>query len=114
MWWCSAACACCQKRSRRCRLHCSEAENGLARHALLDLLESPAPTKGRVELFTALSAYWLLAGNAFLVKLGPSNGPPRELWPLRPDRLRIKASGSEIPAAYEYSIEGQVQSAVSG
>lgn len=81
----------------------------IARHALLELLETPAPTKGRVELFTALSAYWLLAGNAFLVKLGPSNAPPRELWPLRPDRLRIKASGREIPEAYEYMVEGRVQ-----
>ncbi len=78
-------------------------------HPLLDLLESPAPTKGRVELFTALSAYWLLAGNGFLVKLGPAGLPPRELWPLRPDRVRISASGREIPEAYEYMVEGRVQ-----
>ncbi len=44
-------------------------------HPLLGLLARPAPLLSGVELFTALYAYRLIDGNAFLLRTGPNVGP---------------------------------------
>ncbi len=76
-------------------------------HPLLGLLARPAPLLSGVELFTALYAYRLIDGNAFLLRTGPNVGPPRELYVLRPDRIQIRTGTLEVPRAYEYVVDGR-------
>lgn len=76
-------------------------------HPLLSLLNRPAPTVAGHKLFEALYAYLLLAGNSYLEAVAPHSGPPRELWNLRPDRMRVIPGADGIPAAYEYDAMGR-------
>lgn len=76
-------------------------------HALLELLTRPAPMMGGATLFEAFYAYLLLAGNTYLEAVGPDNKPPRELWSLRPDRMRVIPGAFGIPGAFEYEAHGR-------
>ncbi|MCF1502184.1 phage portal protein [Afifella sp. H1R] len=76
-------------------------------HDLLRLLAKPAPGIGGHSLFEAFFAYLLLSGNGFLEAVGPDQRPPRELWTLRPDRMKIIAGRSGLPAGYEYEANGR-------
>ncbi|MCZ6720649.1 MAG: phage portal protein, partial [Proteobacteria bacterium] len=82
-------------------------EEQAGEHPLLRLLARPTPIRSGVELFTALYGYRLIDGNAFLLRAGPVMGPPRELYVLRPDRIKIQAGTVEIPRAYEYVVDGR-------
>jgi len=76
-----------------------ESARVLARHALLDLLARPNPGMARSEFIEAVVGYLLIAGNAF-VEAVPAEGAPRELWALRPDRMRVIAGESGLPEGY--------------
>jgi HK97 family phage portal protein len=85
-------------------------------HPLLDLLARPNPRQDGAALFESLYAYLLLAGNAYVeaVTLGGgndrnSNGPGevRELYCLRPDRMRDIPGDDGWAEAYEYSVAGR-------
>jgi len=75
-------------------------------HPVLDLLQRPNPVQGGAELFEALFAFFLIAGNAYLEAVGPKGHAPLELWSLRPDRMRIVPGAQGVPAAYRYSAGG--------
>lgn len=81
----------------------------ITEHKLLDLLRRPNPRDSGVQVFEALYAYVLLAGNTYLEEVSPSrNGaPPRELWNLRPDRMKVLPGPSMLPQGYEYDAGGQ-------
>lgn len=76
-------------------------------HKLLDLLKRPAPMMGGATLFEAFYAYLLLSGNGYLEAVGPDNGPPKELWTQRPDRMRVVPGEFGMPQAYEYEANGR-------
>jgi len=75
---------------------------------LLDLLERPNPMCSQSEFFQIVYSYLLLSGNSYLLKTGPDEGMPQELYTMRPDRMRIVPSQRMIPMAYEYVVNGQV------
>ena len=77
-------------------------------HPLLDLLMRPNPTCSQSEFFQITYSYLLLSGNSYILKTGPDEGQPQELYNLRPDRMRIVPSQSMIPMCYEYVVNGQV------
>lgn len=77
-------------------------------HPLLDLLARPNPMNSGSEYFQKLYSYVLLSGNSFMLKAGPDNQMPNELYLLRPDRVKIKPSKRDIPLMYEYTINGRV------
>ena len=81
----------------------------LEQHPILSLLQRPNPRKAGVEYFQALYAYLLLSGNSYGLQAGPEGAPPRELYLLRPDRVTIIQDKTEIPAAYEYKINGKTE-----
>src|SRR3954468_16496359 len=65
---------------------------GLDQHPLLDLLARPNPRQEGAAFFEAIYAYLLLAGNSYIeaVALDGERGPAvRELYALRPDRMRV-------------------------
>ena len=75
-------------------------------HPLLDLLARPNPRQDGPSLFEALYAYLLLAGNAYVEGVG-IDGIARELYALRPDRMRVVPGPEGWPEAYEYNVAGR-------
>ena len=62
------------------------------RHPLIDLVTRPNPRQDGPTLFEALYGYLLLAGNAYLEAVtidGEGGASVRELYALRPDRMRV-------------------------
>lgn len=76
-------------------------------HPLKSLLENPNPMQGGAELFEALFGFYLIAGNSYLEGVGAPHAPPRELWTLRPDRMRVIPGKQGVPSAYRYQIGGE-------
>ncbi len=76
-------------------------------HPLADLLARPNPLQGGPELFEAVYAYRLIAGNAFIEAVAPEGRPPVELYALRPDRMRVIPGPGGVPAAYRYAVAGR-------
>ena len=75
-------------------------------HPLLDLLMRPNPRQEGAALLEALYAYLLLSGNAY-VEAVTLDGVVRELYALRPDRMRVVPGPDGWPAAYEYTVAGE-------
>ena len=75
-------------------------------HWLLDLLNQPGAHISRTALFETLCAHLLLEGNAYLFA-SFSDGRPTALYPLRPDRVRVKAGKDGWPVGYLYSVGQQ-------
>lgn len=75
-------------------------------HPLLSLLERPNPLECRPDLLERWYGYLLIAGNAYLEAV-QCGGEVRELYVLRPDRMKVLASADGWPEAYEYTIGRQ-------
>ncbi len=80
----------------------------LENHELLSLLHRPNPLQSGGEYFSSLYSYLLISGNSYLLRDTENDTPPRELYLLRPDRIKIKSSSSMIPDYYCYLVDGQV------
>ncbi|MCH8998212.1 MAG: phage portal protein [Proteobacteria bacterium] len=76
------------------------------RHPLLDLLARPNPMMARSEFIEAVTGHYLIAGNAFIEAVSVDGGPPRELWPLRPDRMKVVAGKTGLPQGYTFTLAG--------
>lgn len=75
-------------------------------HPLLTLLDRPSGAYSRAEFFEAVFAYLLIAGNSYIEAVGPERGEPKELWPLRPDRMQIIPGRYGFPEGYRYTVNG--------
>jgi HK97 family phage portal protein len=75
-------------------------------HPLLSLLHRPNAAQTGRELFENLYAYLMVAGNAY-AELVTLDGNPRELFALRPDRMKVVPSLAGWPEGFEYSVGGQ-------
>ena len=75
-------------------------------HPLLPLFARPNPGQPGREFFEMLFGFLLVAGNAYVEKV-EIDGSPRELYALRPDRMKTIASANGWPDAFEYSVNGQ-------
>src|SRR3954470_8653986 len=75
-------------------------------HPVAQLLTRPNPRQDGAALFETLYAHLLLAGNAYLeqVSLGDA---VRELYALRPDRIKVVPGADGWAEAYEYSVGGR-------
>lgn len=75
-------------------------------HALVSLLTQPNPMQGGAELFAAIYGFYLIAGNGYIEAVAAGDNLPRELWTLRPDRMRVIPGRQGLPAAYRYQVGG--------
>src|SRR3954452_10731794 len=75
-------------------------------HPLLDLLTRPNPRQDSAALFEALHTFLLLAGNAY-VEAVTLEGAVRELYCLRPDRMRVVPGADGWAESYEYTAAGR-------
>jgi len=84
-----------------------ESGRPIDRHPLLDLLAQPNPREDRAGFLEAVAANLLIAGNAYIEAValdGASGATVRELYALRPDRMRVQPGPDGWPQAYEYSV----------
>jgi HK97 family phage portal protein len=75
-------------------------------HPLTALLARPNPREGGAGFLDRVYGHLLVSGNAYL-EAAAIDGVPRELFCLRPDRMRVVAGGDGWPVAYEYSVGGR-------
>jgi HK97 family phage portal protein len=83
-------------------------------HPLLNLIERPNPLQGKFEFIEAAIGYLYLSGNCYLEAVGPGatapegvSAAPREMYALRPDRMRVLPHPVHLIAGYEYRVGGQ-------
>ncbi len=74
-------------------------------HPVARLLRKPNPEQSGAEWLEGLYAALQTAGNAYAEAVG--DGPPEELWTLRPDRVSVVPGQAGWPDAYEYSVGGR-------
>ena len=75
-------------------------------HPLLDLLARPNPRATGTELLESLYGHLLVAGNAY-VEAVALDGQVRELYALRPDRMKVVPGPSGWPEAFDYTLDGR-------
>lgn len=77
-------------------------------HPLLSLLDRPNPMQSKSAFFESLVGFFMIAGNSYVEANRPSpRRPPTELWPVRPDKMRLVPGANGYPAAYEFTYAGQ-------
>ncbi len=83
-----------------------DGDKELSVHPLLALLAAPNAQDSGTALFERWYAFLQCAGNAYLqaVTLG---GDIRELYVLRPDRMKVIEGTAGWPSAYEYCVNGK-------
>ena len=84
-----------------------QGEMELDQHPILSLLNKPNPMQAGVEYFQSLYSFLLISGNTY-AQVSEVAGIPRELYLLRPDRVRIKNGKTSSPEGFEYIINGKV------
>ena len=75
-------------------------------HPMEALLCHPNPGDSGASLREALIGYLLGSGNGYLECVSDTAGP-RELYALRPDRMRVVPGADGWPEAYTYAINGE-------
>lgn len=84
------------------------AEQGavMADHPLVSLLDRPNPEQSGAELLESFYGFLQTAGNAYLEAVA-LDGLPRELYALRPDRMKARPGKSGWAEGYEYAVGGR-------
>ena len=91
-----------------------EGANELSAHPLLDLIARPNPRQDGASFLEAVSTHLLLAGNAYIEAVGIAGqgndqaaSQVRELYALRPDRMKVVPGPDGWPQAFEYTVASQ-------
>lgn len=76
-------------------------------HPLAGLLRRPNPWQGGSRFIENVVGYLMLSGNSYIEAVGPERGAPRELYALRPDRMKvIPGNAQQLVAGYQYTVGG--------
>src|SRR3954471_24960420 len=75
----------------------------LSEHPLLALLNRPNPREGGQRFLETVYGHLMVSGNAYMEAVSV-DGVPREMYALRPDRMRVVPGPDGWPAGYEYSV----------
>jgi HK97 family phage portal protein len=78
-------------------------ETELTEHPLITLLTRPNPLQSYADYVRAKVSFVLIAGNGYEERF-VVGGEVKELYQLRPDRMKIIPSSNGIPSAYEYTL----------
>jgi len=81
-------------------------EQELSSHPVLDLLKNPNPGQSQAQYIRAKIGYLMLAGNGYEERV-VIGGRARELYQLRPDRMKIIPGANGFPMAYVYENAGR-------
>ena len=83
-----------------------DGEEELTSHPLCDLLRRPNPRQAGASFFEALYTHLMIAGNAY-AECVSIDGRPRELYALRPDRMKALPGANGWAETYEYTVSGR-------
>lgn len=73
-------------------------------HPLINMFRRPNPHEGQSAFMERLVSFYKIAGNSYIERVGPERGAPKELYCLRPDRVKILPGDTMgIVKGYEYS-----------
>lgn len=76
-------------------------------HPLLTLMRRPNPREGQTKFMGSFARFLLIAGNSYAEAAGPTTGPPRELYILKPHRTSIiKGDAVQPIKGYRYRAAG--------
>ena len=75
-------------------------------HPARVLLARPNQREAATAFLETVYGHLTVSGNAYLEAVAV-DGPPRELYALRPDRMRVVPGPDGWPAAYDYSVDGK-------
>lgn len=78
-------------------------EQELAQHPLLDLIARPNPLQSGPDYIRSKVGYLMISGNGYEERFMVGS-EVRELYQLRPDRMKVIPSQAGTPAAYEYQV----------
>jgi HK97 family phage portal protein len=78
----------------------------MAEHPLIRLLDNPNPEQSGPVLLETLYGHLQCAGNAYLEAV-TLDGAVRELYALRPDRMKALIGASGWAEGFEYSVDGR-------
>lgn len=77
-------------------------------HPLMMLMNKPNPMQSGYMFWNNLIQDYLIAGGCYLTGNGPNKeGPPDELWSMRPDRVEMIPGENNIPTAYVFNCNSQ-------
>jgi len=78
-------------------------------HPLLDLIERPNPLQGKFEWIESVASFLYLSGNSYMecVGSGDPSSIPKEIYVLRPDRMRVIPDPVHFVSGYEYTVSGR-------
>jgi HK97 family phage portal protein len=79
----------------------------LIEHPVLSLLRRPNPMQSGAQYVRAKVGFFLLSGNGYEERI-VMGGQVREMYQLRPDRMRVIPGANGFPVAYEYKNAGRV------
>jgi HK97 family phage portal protein len=77
----------------------------LTAHPLLDLIARPNPRQDGAGFLESIAAHLMLSGNAYIEAV-TLEGAVRELYALRPDRMKVVPGNDGWPQGYEYTVAG--------
>jgi len=77
------------------------------KHLFFKLLQYPNPNMSGVEFRRQLSLSSKLTGNAYIICESVDSKAPTELWPLMPDRVKVKTDASKFVSGYVYTVNGR-------
>lgn len=80
-----------------------EGDDELEEHPFLDLIRRPNPFEGKSDLLDRVYSFLLLSGNSYLEAV-QLDGNIRELYSLRPDRMKVVPGRRGYPTKYEYTV----------
>jgi HK97 family phage portal protein len=83
-----------------------DGDSEIESHAILDLLAKPSPGRTHVDLIESIVGFLLVSGNAY-VEAVAIGSEIRELYSLRPDRIRIIPGADGYADGYRYEVGGQ-------
>lgn len=82
----------------------------IPRHPINAVLKRANPRESFTFVLLSFLSYLLIKGDGFMERVGPSSGPNqgviKELYALRPDRMKILTNNQGI-TGYEYSVNGE-------
>lgn len=75
-------------------------------HDLLDLLANPNPDQSGVDLMDAFYSFLMISGNSYVERINGMGAIPRELYTLRPDRVKIVPGPDGFVEAWDFTVGG--------
>jgi HK97 family phage portal protein len=78
----------------------------LEAHPILDLLARPNPMQSGPDYMAVKVGYYMIAGNGYEERV-TIGGTVRELYQLRPDRMKVIPGANGFPIAFEYKVAGR-------